>query len=58
MEAIASSGKRDVALTTRMGKTVAMLRDAEKVYNHRKEQIVTRIFRVVGVDHPQQVFDW
>jgi hypothetical protein len=58
MEAIASSGKRDVALTTRMGKTVAMLRDAEKVYNHRKEQIVTRIFGVVGVDHPQQVFDW
>jgi 3'-phosphoadenosine 5'-phosphosulfate synthase len=45
------SATRDVALVTRMGITVAILRDVE-IYENRKEEIVTRMFGVVDMDHP------
>eukprot|EP00934_Nitzschia_sp_Nitz4_P008238 Nitzschia sp. Nitz4//scaffold367_size14546//1542//5103//NITZ4_008924-RA/size14546-snap-gene-0.3-mRNA-1//1//CDS//3329549321//8228//frame0 len=48
---IEESGKTDVALVTRMGKTVAILRDVE-IYNNRKEEIVTRMYGVIDPDHP------
>lgn len=48
---IEESGKRDVALVTRMGKTVAILRNVE-IYANRKEEIVTRMFGVIDMDHP------
>jgi len=52
-EAIEKSprNKRDVALVTQMGETVAILRDAE-VYNNRKEEIVTRMFGAIDMEHP------
>ncbi len=48
---VEESGKTDVALVTRMGKIVAILRNVE-VYNNRKEEIVTRMFGVIDMDHP------
>ena len=56
---IEESQSRDVALVTRMGKTVAILRDVE-IYNNRKEEIVTRMFGVIDMDHPynQEIFAW
>jgi 3'-phosphoadenosine 5'-phosphosulfate synthase len=48
---IEASGKTDVALVTNMGKTVAILRQVE-IYNNRKEEIVTRMFGVIDMDHP------
>jgi 3'-phosphoadenosine 5'-phosphosulfate synthase len=48
---IESSGKRDVALVTQMGETVAILRDPE-IYVNRKEEIVTRMFGAIDMDHP------
>ena len=48
---IETSGKTDVALVTNMGKTVAIMRDVE-IYNNRKEEIVTRMFGVIDMDHP------
>jgi 3'-phosphoadenosine 5'-phosphosulfate synthase len=48
---IENSGKKDVALVTQMGETVAILRDPE-IYNNRKEEIVTRMFGVIDMDHP------
>lgn len=46
-----SSGAEAVALVTQMGKTVAILRNPE-IYNNRKEEIVTRMFGVIDMDHP------
>jgi hypothetical protein len=48
---IEKSNKRDVALVTQMGQIVAILRDPE-IYNNRKEEIVTRMFGVIDMDHP------
>lgn len=48
---IKSSGKNAVALVTQMGETVAILRDPE-VYINRKEEIVTRMYGVIDMDHP------
>jgi len=48
---IETSGKRDVALVTQMGETVAILRDPE-IYDNRKEEIVTRMFGVIDTGHP------
>jgi len=48
---VESSGKRDVALVTRMGKTVAILRDYE-IYENRKEEIVARMFGFIDEGHP------
>jgi 3'-phosphoadenosine 5'-phosphosulfate synthase len=48
---IEESDKTDVALVTRMGKTVAILRNVE-IYNNRKEEIVTRMFGVIDMQHP------
>lgn len=42
---------KDVALVTRMGKTVAIMRNVE-IYNNRKEEIATRMFGVVDMGHP------
>lgn len=50
-ELIESSGKSAVALVTLMGQTVAILRDPE-IYNNRKEEIVTRMYGVIDMDHP------
>lgn len=50
-ENIEGSGMRDVALVTQMGQTVAILRDAE-IYDNRKEEIVTRMFGAIDMDHP------
>lgn len=50
-DAIESSNKRDVALVTQMGQTVAILRDAE-IYDNRKEEIVTRMFGAIDMGHP------
>ncbi len=50
-EAIEGSSKRAVALVTQMGQTVAILRDPE-VYDNRKEEIVTRMFGAIDMDHP------
>jgi len=50
-EAIEKSPKRAVALVTQMGQTVAILRDPE-VYDNRKEEIVTRMFGAIDMDHP------
>ena len=52
-EAIEKSpkNKRDVALVTQMGETVAILRDAE-IYDNRKEEIVTRMFGAIDMGHP------
>ena len=48
---IERSGKRDVALVTQMGQTVAILRDYE-IYANRKEEIVSRMFGVIDPLHP------
>jgi 3'-phosphoadenosine 5'-phosphosulfate synthase len=48
---IESSGASAVALVTQMGQTVAILRDPE-IYNNRKEEIVTRMYGVIDMDHP------
>jgi len=48
---IESSGKTDVALSTKNGKTVAILRNFE-IYENRKEEIVTRCFGVIDKGHP------
>ncbi len=50
-EAIEKSGKRDIALTTQMGQTIAIMRDVE-IYDNRKEEIVTRMFGAIDMDHP------
>jgi 3'-phosphoadenosine 5'-phosphosulfate synthase len=50
-DAIESSDKNAIALVTQMGQTVAILRDPE-VYNNRKEEIVTRMFGAIDMDHP------
>jgi len=49
--AIETSGKSAVALVTPMGQTVAILRNPE-VYENRKEEIVTRMYGVIDMDHP------
>jgi 3'-phosphoadenosine 5'-phosphosulfate synthase len=48
---IEASGKQDVALVTRMGQTVAILRNVE-IYANRKEEIVTRMYGVIDPGHP------
>jgi 3'-phosphoadenosine 5'-phosphosulfate synthase len=48
---IEHSGKQDVALVTRMGKTIAIMRNVE-VYANRKEEIVTRMYGVIDMGHP------
>lgn len=48
---VESSGKQDVALVTRMGHTVAIMRDVE-IYENRKEEIVSRMYGVIDNDHP------
>ena len=50
-ERVESSSSMDVALVTRMGHTVAIMRDFE-IYENRKEEIVTRMFGVIDPDHP------
>ncbi len=50
-DAIEKSGKRDIALTTQMGQTIAIMRDVE-IYDNRKEEIVTRMFGAIDMDHP------
>jgi len=50
-DAIEGSSKNAVALVTQMGQTVAILRDPE-VYDNRKEEIVTRMFGAIDMDHP------
>jgi 3'-phosphoadenosine 5'-phosphosulfate synthase len=49
--AIEGSGKKAVALTTKDGATVAILRRPE-IYANRKEEIVTRTFGVIDPGHP------
>lgn len=49
--AIESSGKKAVALVSKNGKTLAILRNPE-IYVNRKEEIVSRIFGVVDMGHP------
>jgi 3'-phosphoadenosine 5'-phosphosulfate synthase len=48
---VEGSGKTDVALVTRMGHTVAIMRDVE-IYGNRKEEIVTRMYGVIDRGHP------
>mmetsp|Transcript_33174 Transcript_33174/g.48648 ORF Transcript_33174/g.48648 Transcript_33174/m.48648 type:complete len:1079 (-) Transcript_33174:147-3383(-) len=48
---IEASGKKEVALVTQMGETVAILRDPE-IYVNRKEEIVSRMFGVIDDEHP------
>ena len=50
-ERIEESGASAVALVTRMGQTVAILRNPE-IFVNRKEEIVTRMFGVIDMDHP------
>lgn len=50
-DSIEKSNKRDVALVTQMGQIVAILRDPE-IYDNRKEEIVTRMFGVIDMEHP------
>jgi len=50
-DAIEASDGSAVALVTQMGKTVAILRNPE-IYANRKEEIVTRMFGVIDMDHP------
>jgi 3'-phosphoadenosine 5'-phosphosulfate synthase len=47
----AIDGAAAVALVTQMGQTVAILRSPE-VYKNRKEEIVTRMYGVIDMDHP------
>ena len=46
-----SSGKKAVALVTKHGHTLAILRNPE-IYVNRKEEIVSRIFGVIDPGHP------
>jgi len=55
VDSITESKKRDVALVTQMGETVAILRDVE-VYANRKEEIVTRMFGAIDMDHAIRTF--
>jgi len=48
---IEESGKKAIALMTKDGKAVAILRNPE-IYNNRKEEIVARIFGVIDPGHP------
>ena len=48
---VETSGKKDVALVTRMGQTVAIMRNVE-IYENRKEEIVSRMYGVIDMDHP------
>ncbi|CAM9856248.1 unnamed protein product, partial [Phaeothamnion confervicola] len=48
---IEGSGKQAVALTTKDGEVVAILRHPE-IYANRKEEIVARIFGVIDPGHP------
>lgn len=50
-EAIEKSEKRDVALVTQMGQTVAILSDPE-IYENRKEEIIARMYGVIDPGHP------
>lgn len=45
------SGKRAVALSTKDGQVLAILRNPE-IYRNRKEEIVTRTFGVIDPGHP------
>mmetsp|Transcript_12536 Transcript_12536/g.12623 ORF Transcript_12536/g.12623 Transcript_12536/m.12623 type:complete len:1022 (-) Transcript_12536:127-3192(-) len=48
---IERSGKKEVALMTKFGHTVAILHNPE-IYVHRKEEIVSRMFGVIDFKHP------
>jgi len=48
---IESSGKKAVALVSKHGKFLAILRNPE-IYANRKEEIVSRIFGVIDKGHP------
>lgn len=48
---IESSGKKAVALVSKHGHTMAILRNPE-IYENRKEEIVSRIFGVIDMGHP------
>lgn len=48
---IEKSGKKAVALVSKHGKTLAILRNPE-IYVNRKEEIVSRIFGVIDNGHP------
>ena len=59
---VEKSGKQAVALTTKDGVAVAILRNPE-IYKNRKEEIVTRTFGVIDPGHPyiQHIYsggDW
>lgn len=43
--------RKAVALVDKDGRTVAVLRDPE-IYEHRKEEIITRCFGVIDPGHP------
>ncbi|CAM9843899.1 unnamed protein product, partial [Chrysoparadoxa australica] len=48
---IEGSGKQAVALVSKNGETLAILRNPE-IYANRKEEIVTRVFGVIDPGHP------
>ena len=48
---IEKSGKKAVALVSKQGKTLGILRNPE-IYANRKEEIVSRIFGVIDPGHP------
>eukprot|EP01041_Mallomonas_annulata_P005359 gene5359-10710_t len=48
---IESSGKKAVALVTKHGRTVAILRNPE-IYEYRKEEVISRMFGVIDPEHP------
>lgn len=48
---IEMAGASAVALVTRSGQTVAILRDPE-IYDNRKEEIITRMYGAMDVGHP------
>ena len=50
-DAIEKSGKKAVALVSKQGKTLGILRNPE-IYANRKEEIVARIFGVIDPGHP------
>jgi len=50
-EAIEASGKKAVALVDKDGRTLGVLR-APEIYEHRKEEIVTRCFGAIDMGHP------
>jgi len=49
--AIEESGKTSVALTTVMGKTLAIMHNVE-IYANRKEEIISRLFGAMDKGHP------